>query len=535
MVFRSIFFTPGVGFADLPISAETTWRAAHDCESAFGFTIIRATAHGGWSMQDRIEHALRRWTHLRREPGEVSEFRRGEALAVWLQRDVCPVVQELMARADFRQACRWSIDNLLPGRDTPARELIDAIDKALIADAEAMVHALERVNRDAKLAPARARRKKPADRCPQQKNIPRLIDKVVSGESQVARSEEEQSSDPAVNSDKPGETDQVLLSTLKFIAKRPWRDLVSEYDFFSPAVDLNLRNRDDWLAGTGRVQVGAFLPFLEPKLSVPCDFVMTCVEQRVIYWQTILQRASVELQRIFRRSNSDHSADERALREATPDLRSRVAELGACVYDAGEFSSRTACMILAQVYAAYFPKADFGWLGEASQMAGNALRFRWSVEQRTNEEIPETVAKALTDLVPFYRRDLDVELYIQEMARTRPLCLVDGRCRRAVYWNHSLLDIEWERHSVAWTLLTEMAAKAKTSGQGVDEACDLGISLKDAHQDLTKFLPLDLADFLHKKNKVYQLKLPEKDICYLRFTSVDKLEEVGKGIVGVRP
>src|SRR3984957_9744267 len=260
MVFRSIFFTPGVGFADLPISAETTWRAAHDCESAFGFTIIRATAHGGWSMQDRIEHALRRWTHLRREPGEVSELRRGEALAVWLQRDVCPVVQELMARADFRQACSSSIDNLLPRRDTPARELIYAIDKALIADAEAMIHALERVNRDAKLAPARARRKKPAHRRPQQKKIPRLIDKVVSSESQVARpDEEEQSSDPAVNSDKPGETDQVLLSTLKFIAKRPWRDLVSEYDFFSPAVDLNLRNRDDWLAGTGRVQVGAFL------------------------------------------------------------------------------------------------------------------------------------------------------------------------------------------------------------------------------------------------------------------------------------
>ena len=290
---------------------------------------------------------------------------------------------------------------------------------------------------------------------------------------------------------------------------------------------------------TRQVQLGDFLSFLNPRFGTLGDFVMACLEGRIDYWKRIMSRMFVVVQSALRESQSDNTVDEQWPRDAIMPVEPLLRQLRTLVCDAPESNRRMASMILVQIHAAYFPSADRSWLGDASRLAANAVTFRWRVEgtnagaQPLGVSIPETVAVALTEIANFFRQEVDTDLYIQEMARTHRFCLIDGRGRHEAYCNGLLLEIDWQKHARAWTLLIAMAEMAKTSCQGVDRACELGISLRDARRDLLKLLgQSDLAKFVTIKKAVHRLNLHDSELCFLRFTSVDRLEEVGRGKQG---
>jgi len=252
---------------------------------------------------------------------------------------------------------------------------------------------------------------------------------------------------------------------------------------------------------------------------------MCSLEIRVEYWRNIIQRYFVAAQSAIRLEPSGREANERAIQGAVSNTEPLLAELRELVYHSPS-ALHVPCMILVQIYAAFFPSADLKWLNNAAQMVKTATIYRWRLERRSDVAIPETIVGALTDLDVFYRQDVDVDLQIAETARIRRLCIVDGRDRREVYWNGNLLDIDWTRHKRAWTLFTALVEAAKTSGQGVDTFSELGISLKDARADLSRMLPRKLADWVTIKNQVHRLTLDPLDIGFLRFCTRDVLNEV---------
>ncbi len=419
-------------------------------------------------MYDRLEHALHQWTHDSATGGAPQAHSHSH----WIDRDVCPVVDELLQRAEFRQLARWSLDNLLPGCDTDARRLIEELDQALVHSATQLADLLR--------------------------------DLVAETPDELAAS---------------------WLSQLETIAARPWRDLVSERDYFGPVAELNLNDREAYFGdGISIRPVDEFSPYVNAALRQPGDVIVICMFLRIKHWRRSLRRAWV-----FGQSAISKSADAEARRAAwlaaSPPGDSAVNRLHALTDHASEFKCREAAVSLVQMDAAYRPNARLDFLGDAKSVKSQAAVFRDQIAKRDDVRTPAVVAAALTTLADMYRADVDVDAQIAEAVRIQRLVVIAGRGRREAYWERQRLDIDWGRHERAWVLLVEMAEEAVQTGQGVDEMTDLGISLRDARRALGNLLPHGLLDLLKVKNGVHMLGLPAAEIFLGRFEQRELLAD----------
>src|SRR5260370_9404726 len=80
---------------------------------------------------DRLELAQLRFAQLR--PTDPARPPSSAELSVWLETEVCPVVEELLGRPDFRGHACWPLRRLGPGAGGPERALVDGIDAGLVA------------------------------------------------------------------------------------------------------------------------------------------------------------------------------------------------------------------------------------------------------------------------------------------------------------------------------------------------------------------------------------------------------------------
>jgi len=90
-------------------------------------------------MVDRLDIALRRYEHIRRAAAAGRCGAGGLELSVWLEQDVCPVVEELSGRPDFQVPARWPLDRLQPGAASGERNLVNKVDAGLVECARALV------------------------------------------------------------------------------------------------------------------------------------------------------------------------------------------------------------------------------------------------------------------------------------------------------------------------------------------------------------------------------------------------------------
>ena len=117
---------------------------------------------------------------------------------------------------------------------------------------------------------------------------------------------------------------------------------------------------------------------------------------------------------------------------------------------------------------------------------------------------------------------MDVDRKIDEAIQNHELCILDGLGRRELHWRQELIDVDWSTRGRAWTLLIHLAKKAKTK-QGIDECDQLGISLRDARNDLKKLLPHDLYELTSVKKGVHRLDFPPDQIWTTSLESVEQL------------
>ncbi|MBW3598414.1 MAG: hypothetical protein KY475_14220 [Planctomycetes bacterium] len=444
-------------------------------------------------MADRLQAAHWRYERIRPKDGDKDSFRKGDELSHWLQADVCPVVSELLERPDFRGHAQWSIDCLQEGAATEARSLLEAVERGLLSSAQRMA----KLTRE------------------------RFLARILAG---IAADEFPNyagcAGEPARASDaSPG-------TITDFISTRPWCDLVSIYDYFGPADDLNLRNRETWLGpNSENTQVADFLPLFKPHLHLPGDFVVRCLMVRIDYWLSGLQRLRMRCEDALRNGPDDDAEIRERLREAVRDIHEPLQKLETlCIYDS-QAPLREACAALVQAFAAYNPQADFSWLGPAGTMAGNASTIRYFVERRADAGITDRIAAALHEIGPLYRSDVDPDLLIEKMVRQSLFVLAYGKGRQDLYWSGRHLEVDWTRRGRAWTLIVALAENAKR-GQGVDRCDDLGISLKDARYDLKRLLPADLFSLITVSQGVHRLNLSADDLFVAQFDQLDRLMEI---------
>ena len=166
-------------------------------------------------MLDQIQMALRRYEQL--APNTASKMSQSQAdeLADWLEFQVGDIVASFLARPGFRRRARWPIDRLTGQWDCYERDAVRAVDASLIRYAEGLLNIAR--------SPA----------------IERELLRMDPYQNQL------KPGDASVYDPPPEEDDHrrvpLRMRQVKFIASRPWRDLVSVWDYFHPVSQMNLR------------------------------------------------------------------------------------------------------------------------------------------------------------------------------------------------------------------------------------------------------------------------------------------------------
>lgn len=464
-------------------------------------------------MPDRLDLCLRRYESIRSQPGFAKTDAQAAELADWIERDVAPIVEELCQRSDFRELACWPIERLLPGSQAPERQFVESVDRRL---AEA-AHALAMVaDPEPTTGPGAASRESASSR----KRAATMRRKTQFSPVGLADVQAPESTPSAANlGGPPTGTQRIAL-----IATRPWQDLACSADYFGPAADLNLRDREAYLGpGASHVQLLDLIPYGNPRLRPLGDFISRMLLARAQHWRDVLQRFSAWRQSVVPANDrEDHPRWPTVFKNM--DLLAEDFERLRHALTAGQgVKLREASLALIEAQAAFRPQTDFSWLGEVAKLAANAGRFRYRIERRHDFALVEQIAAALTELAPLYRSVEDSEAMLRQACARYDLVLVDGAGNREAYWKQQTVGDRWHSQNAAWKLLIGLAERLLSGGSGTD-GFQIDCSSKDARYRLKRHIPQELDEHIVAAGEgTYILDLKVEQVCLLRWRDDERL------------
>ncbi len=389
---------------------------------------------------DRIEFAERRYQQIVPVPVRAWKDVPVETLRVWLQDDVAPLVSTYAARPKFREAAEWPLRVFRVGSGTCERNQVDAVSATLVRRATNLLVAL----RSPRIATVVRKALKPS----------LVVDEDVevggAGVRRTSRTVREVDPFPA------------LMDQLKRIAQPFWRDLVDPADYFEPLGAWLEREET-----TGHVTAGEFVVALNPTLHAVGDFVTRCLLRRVGVLAGTLEEADRAVLSCVPRLNNAIPKCLSKVGEEAQAFRQAVRSLNEICQPEGEAAVRDSCIILAQVYAAFHPAPDVGWLGLPAQVVEHGrvtLRHRFA--NTRNPELTERVATALGDLRRLYSGDPPGQSAVEEAIARGGLVLTISP--QAAYWARAAIPANWTKNRRSWELLYALARKGRL-GAAVEE------------------------------------------------------------------
>jgi hypothetical protein len=422
----------------------------------------------------------------------------------WLRDEVCPVFAELAPNRSFRLAVRWSRDHLTAGANSPARQLVEAVESALVRCARELASVTVADPNDAS-----------------------NVDLNAAFRVEISRSDR---------------------ATIELIAERPWLDLVCVEDFFHPMCELCLRKPDPDHTHAFRKR---------GELRVPLgDYIARCMVARIDYWKSFLDRIWNETCCGRRGPENWTQGLRNRLFDAKVTLDQSVERLKAACRAGIQPQRREACVTLTQVYAGYATSPVLDWLGfprGSGSGSGGLIRscvrrpgvlataqreetgLITVVDQRSaslcDQEVLQRIAASLADVVPFYQLPEDPDDLIDWAAQRARLVLVD-RSPRAVWWDgNNVAEGTWDTHLPEWNLLWILALNL---GKPVDQMMLMRPEkhpIKSRRHRLTRLLNgvLDLDNCIETlRGQGYALLLPVADVFLLRDAGEGKLVFEGR-------
>ena len=466
-------------------------------------------------MSQRLELALRRFEQIRPARGEAVSSAKAEELTLWLEQDVCRVVQELSRRSDFRAHVRWPIDQLQSGATGVARALVKAIDEAIVD----LARSLAEVARQPAMQKAM----------------------LLHGPDSECLANDDSRGQRVTSSCPGGSSVPDGLSIIDHIAQRPWLDLVALDDFFGSVAELNLKDASLPHGSDFRfIRIAEFMPYLNPRLRHPGDYVSQTLLIRIEHWKRILTRFYVRCQKELANSTPNSGgAWERVLEHLSTlnENHSRLRDLCIACEDA---RLRDSCIALTLVLAGSWSGSDLSWLGLPTRLLRNAVDIPYRVKHQYDTGVPERIAAALLDVAPLVQNvnPIDPETEIEKKCQTHELVVVMGPGRREVYWRRLRIDVDWFKRQSSWNLLSSLVESARIGvgtdvvdldGRAVESPKERAVcSLKDARHRLKDLIPDSLDQRIKPSGRgTYKLDLPRERVCLLQFEQVDFLAEAG--------
>ena len=359
----------------------------------------------------------------------------------------------------FRTQARWPLDHLLPGARSSERERIESIEMLLAGTAQKLAafakqHSLAAVTSVIASAPTTA-----------------TI--AVGGDGHRDADETESGLESSGVRDWQPLSGRTLM---EFVAGKPWRDLASAADYFCPAAELNLMDREAYLGpGTRQMQIGVCLPYINPRLRPLGDFMSRMLLVRVEYWRNALSGFFKACGRSVGPEARDRDMQWSAAQRDFGLLDKEIVRLRHMLSSGNDAKLRHACLSLVQIHAAYFPESDFSWLGEASDFVGCAAYYRDAIEHRENFLLAEQIAAALAECAECYRsRETPEEVLNKTLAR-HSLVLVEGIGRREAYWKGTMAGERWGGQPALWQFLLSIGRRRQSAtGRGLRQVGLLG-------------------------------------------------------------
>jgi hypothetical protein len=392
----------------------------------------------------------------------------------WLRDEVVPVCPELFQSRRFRLAARWPLDHLSNGAPTAERGLVEATDAAIVRFAQELESVMA------------------AD-------YPRVPNAACLRTGSASES----------------------LETIRWIASRPWVDLVCGEEYFQPHRGLHL-----------------WAPEREPpaaddqfsKIDVPLgDYVTRSLWARIDYWTELLNRSAmmVYIERSLPLPVIDQLfLPKLALDESIKGLKD--------VCFPHEHQLRDAAIVLTQVYSAYAPVPRLDWLpcppdlAEANRdLVRLAVRRPYTMGGESdglvsvcNPTVLREIALALQSAKTFYEVPEDADEVI-EWAKDRARLMLVDRSPREVYWEGVAVAADrWDVSTNEWNLLWMLA---RNSNRVVDQGMLIapqGEAIRSRRNRLSRLL-MESAGGLDAaiesiRSQGYQLMLDAEDVCLLR-------------------
>lgn len=416
-----------------------------------------------------------------------------EALEAWLAGNVSLLVEELMERETFRELANWPLTAFDYDIDTPQRSLLRAVESALLDFAQALLRLARQPSVTQLLVELESKWPRPVE--------PWLTGKQIVGDAT------------------PG------MAAVETVARRPWLDLAAPEEYFEPSRQLYTRESEPVLE--------EFDPLRSSRLPLLGDYITRSIFLRIQYWREQLSRLYDQCT-VALSLHGDADLLGEALHART-SLEDSVNALMLECFSTTELRSRENAIALVQAYNAYAPVPKLDWLKVPSDIV-EAMRGLTRLRIRRNHicdmNAIELVVNAIMGSAAIYREADKGEFQLAKALAAKQLVLTDSP--RNAYWNSQRIEANWERKTLVWELLWELAGQARFR-LAVDRDClsnkNSLRAIRDRRSDLGKLLPPELNDLIVAAGRYsYRLDLPPDAIAVLVHEDDELQEECGSSL-----
>ncbi|HUQ69287.1 MAG TPA: hypothetical protein VM165_07190 [Planctomycetaceae bacterium] len=349
----------------------------------------------------KLEQALQGYSELATKWMRAPDFGASNEPGQWLEREVCPIVKELLAHRGFETAACWSLRHLDRGSTQPERQCVERVDATLVEWAAALADASAKI------------------------------------------------------SERAGGWDwSAVARDAGLIAGRPWFDLVAGSEYFHP--DRGLHLRVGWPEHSAAFQA-------QGELRIPLgDYVQRSLGARVRYWSDWLARrtAALSLGWIADRDRASRLvAAHLAATQATRELQAACADPHELRDAATLIQVYVACAPAPQID--WWPSEVSSREADAA-LVRSVIRRRGPTGLEYDPLVLRHIAGALETVRCWSDQPDQPEDLIDWLRDRMRLVLVD-RLPRAVYWEGvPVAEEDWDQAEKPWNLLWMLAGQPES-------------------------------------------------------------------------
>tara|TARA_E500000305_G_scaffold78256_2_gene63906 strand:- start:3764 stop:5092 length:1329 start_codon:yes stop_codon:yes gene_type:complete len=342
-------------------------------------------------------------------------------LLVWLRNDAVPAAEEYCLRLRFKEYANWPLVALMPGADTPERQLIESLERGITECAKT----LSQLTKDELVG------KQLEDQNPSRLIISEESVGITAGGTNCLDRKTEKSNDL-----------EFILSQVEYLAQTSDLSLVNSSDYFAPEQVFS----ED--ADGKKVQRGELIIALNHELDPVGNFIVRCLLERIRQWYEILSKTRAMTIKAIKATGRPYRQLIDRLENEWKQLETDWLECQHLLKSGKQNRLINSAVILTQVYAAFGLKPQLDWLSLPENNLNDGIEsIRSRLDIFLDQEITDRIAHALGELKDLYGKDEQQTDAAEEAIARGDLVLIKDAGK--VYWEnkiifHNLSGILWE-------------------------------------------------------------------------------------------